>query len=187
MKNLITLFTALIIFSTQAKAQNEALSFKNTWEIELDPIAYLLNGYSIHGIYNLEHYRIDLGVYGIEQPSSIVGNKDFKVKTTGFGLKFNYLIKKVNGFYVGIDAGYAANDIENKETKQKDISHNISIGAHLGYRLFLFPKSKSSINGIYLSPWAGAGYYFIYDKVKLSDYEERSLSYFFTLHLGYRF
>lgn len=184
MKQLIFL---LLCISTQAIGQTDALSIKKTWEIEVDPIAYLLNGYSVHGVYNHNHLRFDAGIFGIEQPASLTGKKDFKVMTRGFGLKVNYLIKKVNGAYAGVDFGYATNEVTLKEDGQKDTGHNLSVGAHLGYRFFLFPRQKNLLQGFYLTPWAGISYNHVYDKVNLRNYEEGNLGFFATFHLGYRF
>ncbi len=184
MKQLILLFA---LIGSQAMAQTDALAIKKTWEIEVDPLAYLLNGYSVHGVYNHDHLRFDLGVFGIEQPASLTGKKDFKVMTRGYGLKVNYLIKRVNGAYAGIDFGYAANEVTARETAEKDTGHNLSAGAHLGYRFFLFPRQKNMLNGFYLTPWAGISYNHVYDKVRLNNYEEGNLGFFATFHLGYRF
>ncbi|MBK9415441.1 MAG: hypothetical protein IPN61_18820 [Bacteroidetes bacterium] len=184
MKKLIII---LLMISQQAQAQSEKMNFNRTIEIEVDPIAYMLHGYSVHGIYNHDHLRFDLGFFGIEQPASITGNKNFTTMSTGFGVKANYMIGKVDGFYLGLDAGSIANKVTEKESKRVDTGHTLSIGGHAGYRFFIFKNVKSSWNGLYLTPWAGLSYNHIYDKVKLLNYKEGSLGYFATFHIGYRF
>ena len=184
MKRLIFCFALL---GNQLMAQTETLSFSKTWELEVDPLAYLLHGYSVHGIYNHKHLRFDAGIFGIEQPAAITGKKDFKVITRGFGLKVNYMIKKVNGMYAGLDLGYAANEVTFKESDRTDTGHNLSLGAHAGYRFFMFPQKANALGGIYLTPWAGISYNHVYDAVKLDNYKERALGFFATFHLGYRF
>ncbi len=184
MKDLIM---ALVLVSQYATAQNHKQEFKNTFELEVDPIAYVMKGYSVHGVYNMQRLRFDLGVFGIEQPGSITGNKNFNVMTRGFGLKVNYLITGVKGLYAGADLGYAANDVSIKESTVKDMGHNLSAGVHAGYRFFLFPHNKSFLSGLYITPWAGVSYNHVYDKVKLAGYKEGNTGYFATLHIGYRF
>lgn len=184
MKQLLLFF---VFLATQTLAQTNALPFKKTIEIEVDPLAYLLNGYSVHGVYNHDHLRFDLGIFGIEQPAAVTGKKDFRVMTRGFGLKANYLIARVNGAYAGVDFGYAANEVTLKETGDRDTGHNLSAGVHVGYRFFLFPRRDNFLKGIYLTPWAGISYNHVYDRVKLGNYEEGNIGYFATFHLGYRF
>lgn len=181
------LLTALVLVNQIALAQNNKLNIRNTFEVEVDPIAYAMKGYSVHGIYNHKHIRFDLGVFGIEQPGSITGNRDFEVMTRGFGLKVNYLVKSSKGLYAGLDAGYAANDVTLKMNLQNDKGHNLSLGAHAGYRFFIFPQNNRFLSGLYITPWAGISYNYIYDNVKLSGYKEGNIGYFVTLHIGYRF
>lgn len=183
---ILSLFATLFAFNTTF-AQSEKLTIKKTFEIEIDPIAYVMNGYSIHGVYNYNRIRFDLGFFGIEQPSSITGNTDFKTMTTGFGLKVNYLLSGVRGTYAGVDIGYAENEVSNNTNEIKDTGHSISFGGHIGYRFFLFAKKENALSGLYLTPWAGLSYNLIYDEVKFENYKEGNLGYFATLHLGYRF
>jgi hypothetical protein len=65
---------------------------KSRFELEIDPIAYVLNGYSVHGIYVFNKTRFDIGVFGIEQPEGFDGNDGFKVKIQGVGAKINCLL-----------------------------------------------------------------------------------------------
>lgn len=181
------LLMVLVLISQQAMAQNKTFEARKTIEVEVDPIAYALKGYSLHGIYAHKRLRFDLGVFGIEQPGSITGNKDFTTMTRGFGLKVNYIITGIRGLYAGLDAGYAANDVKDKNTMQTDIGHNLSLGAHAGYRFFLFPKKSNFLSGLYITPWAGISYNHVYDEVKLTGYKEGNVGYFATVHIGYRF
>lgn len=177
----------LLFGCSQAMGQSGKMILKKTVEVEVDPIAYVLKGYSLHAIYMHNRFRYDWGFFGIEPPAGLTGNKDFAVRTTGFGLKVNYLLQGVKGAYVGLDAGHATNTVSNTKTGWRDIGHNASIGAHLGYRFFLFPRNQSALAGLYLTPWAGLSYNLHYDKVKLDGYKETPLGYFATFHIGYRF
>ncbi len=184
MKKIIGTF---IFLCSQLVAQNNSLSFRKTFEIEIDPIAYMLNGYSLHGIYNHKHLRFDFGYYGIETPGKLTGNENYRIRSTGFGLKVNYLIKKINGFYAGTDLGYGETIATENETKANDTGHNLSFGMHLGYRFFLFPHQHKALRGLYLTPWAGISYNHVHDKIKFTNYKDSKLGYFATFHIGYRF
>lgn len=184
MKKLIVAFAFI---SSLAMGQRDTLKFKKTFEIEVDPIAYILNGYSVHGIYNHNHFRFDLGYYGIETPGKLTGNEKYNIRSTGFGIKANYMIKKVNGFYAGVDLGYGETLATENETKLKDTGHTLSIGTHVGYRIFIFPHHRNALNGLYLTPWAGISYNHVYDKIKFTNYKDSKLGYFATFHIGYRF
>lgn len=177
---------ALIAATNCAIAQTNTMSIKRTVEIEIDPIAYAMKGYSVHGIYNHHRLRFDLGVFGIEQPGNITGNTNFTTMTRGFGLKTNYLITGVKGLYAGIDAGYAANNVTQKESEINDVGHNLSFGAHMGYRIFPFSKTGNTLSHFYITPWAGISYNQVYDAVNLSGYKEGNIGYFATFHIGYR-
>lgn len=176
----------LALIGQQVMAQPNLTKPTNTVEYETDPIAFALKGYSFHRIQVVNRFRFDGGVYGIEQPSALTGNQGFKTMTRGFGLKVNYLVSGVRGLYAGIDGGYAANSVTEIESGVKDKGHNLSLGAHAGYRFFLFPGKKNYLSGLYLTPWAGVSYNHIYDRVKFDGYKEGNIGYFATLHIGYR-
>ena len=178
---------SLIFFVSELIAQPARP--KQAFELEVDPIAYLLNGYSLHGIYHRNHLRFDLGVYGIEQPEFAHGNEGFEVKNQGVGLKVNYLFKDVQGFYAGVDGGYASTQATFNKTGEKDTGHSYSLGVHAGYRFFPFLRSDGFLKGLYINPWAGIGYSFIYDEVKFpaESFKENKTTFFPTIHIGYRF
>ncbi|MBS1636143.1 MAG: hypothetical protein JST26_09520 [Bacteroidetes bacterium] len=180
-------FLIITVAAGSLAAQQDSLTFKKTFELEVDPIAYALKGYSVHGIYNHNHFRFDLGFYGIETPGELTGNKGFTVRNSGFGLKANYMFRKVNGFYGGVDLGYGKTIATETESNLKDTGHNISVGTHIGYRFFLFPRQHNALHGLYLTPWAGISYNYAHDAITLGNYKESSLGYFATFHVGYRF
>ena len=177
----------LIFFVSQLMAQSTRA--KQAFELEVDPIAYLLKGYSLHGIYHRNHLRFDVGVYGIEPPEFAHGNEGFTVKNQGVGIKVNYLFKDVQGFYAGLDGGFGSTQATFKKTEEKDTGHSYSLDVHAGYRIFPFLHAEGFLKGFYLNPWAGFGYDFIYDKVKMSSqpFKQSKTTFFPTIHLGYRF
>jgi hypothetical protein len=146
-----------------------------------------LNGYSIHVIYAHTNFRYDVGVFGIEQPTFLSGNKNYKATSNGIGIKVNYLFKPMSGFYTGLDITTGKTEILSKTNGDSDTNHDVAIGTHAGYRFFLFRKKEGFFKRIYLTPWLGISYDYFYDKAKFKDYKEQDISYFATVHIGYRF
>ncbi len=174
----------LLMLGQQAIAQTEDVN--DHMEIEIDPIAYAMHGFSLHGIYNINRFRLDFGAYGIEYPGELKGNNGYSTMTRGLGIKGNYLIKSIKGMYAGVDCGFAANNVTARESMKNDMGHSISMGIHAGYRIFLFPKQPGFLSGLYVTPWAGVSYDHIIDKVKFSGYKQNNIGYFATFHIGYR-
>ena len=186
MKRLIFIWA---FFLTVLAVRAQEKKIKNTWEIEIDPIAYVLKGYSAHGIYQHNHYRYDLGVFGIEQPESYHGNKGYSLMSLGFGTKVTYLIKGIPGFYTGLGSGIAFHEAQNTTTNEKADGASASIGVILGYRLFFKNVKSPDLKGFYITPWASFDYNYHFRKIDFAnyDFEMKTFSIFPTIHLGYRF
>jgi hypothetical protein len=179
------LLPAILLFHLHLHAQTPDI--KDKFEIEIDPVAYLLNGYSFHAIYNHNHFRFDTGIFGLEQPDALSGNKNYKAMSSGLGLKVNYLFRAGNSFYAGADIGLGKTKITADATGASDTNHDVNAGVHVGYRVFVFGKKESFLKGFYLTPWVGISYNHFYDKAKFEDYKEDKIGYFATFHVGYRF
>lgn len=182
---MLTLMVSLNIFA-QIKSDSIPTK-KHKWEIETDPIAFALNGYSAHGIYLYKRIRFDFGVFGISQPESYTGNKGFDVNSVGVGLKVNYLLNRRENWFAGVGTGYGKNQILHRESNQRQNQQIISWGVHTGYRLYLFKKIEKG--KIYLTPWVSFDYNIPLNKVVFTQttYKTNSFSIFPTIHLGYRF
>jgi hypothetical protein len=183
MNNLMTMII-MAGFALPAVAQKS-----QRFEAEVDPIAYALKGYSLHGIYVKNHFRTDLGVFGIEQPEGYSGNKGYKVKSDGVGLKVNYLLDKKEHWFSGLGVGYANNKIVQEETQQSARQGVVSVGAHIGYRWFLLGKKENAWHNLYLTPWMSVDYNMPLQSVKFESegYSQKAFSIFPTVHIGYRF
>jgi hypothetical protein len=165
----------------------QSLRSQNKIEIEIDPLAYVLKGYSFHFIYTHNHIRYDAGIFGLEQPKSLSGNKKFKAVSKGVGFKVNYQFKPLNSFYTGVDVGIGKTKVTSNITGDSDTNNDINIGIHVGYKVFPFAKKHNFLKGLYLTPWVGVSYNYFYNTVKFFDYKENPVGYFATVHLGYRF
>lgn len=160
-----------------------------TFELEIDPIAYALNGYSVHAIYAPGRFRFDAGVYGIEVPQGMEANEGFTTMHLGFGVKANYLLTGITGLFVGVGGGYSTVEATHNESGTTAIGHTIGAGVHIGYRFFLMKDRSGAPGGLYLAPWVGLDRNFHTEEVAFSgmDYTQSDWQVFPTVHIGYRF
>lgn len=188
MKKLLTFIFLAILVSSQLVAQKQQP--KSSFGVEIDPIAYILNGYSVHGVYQpVGRLSFDAGIFGIEEPAFYSDNKDFKTMHRGVGVKIHYHINgfTTKGLYVGLGSGYSTTEATHKESKAKVKGHRLDAGIHAGYRFFMFKNNNGK--GLYLTPWVSLDYQLYQDKIHFEQaaYKQNNLSVFPTVHIGYRF
>ncbi|MCF0050511.1 hypothetical protein LXM25_10605 [Dyadobacter sp. LJ53] len=181
---IIFFLTSLTSLSSIAQKQPTA----NRFEIEADPIAYILNGYSFHAGYTLAHLRFDVGVFGIKQPKFALANEQFSVRSSGFGVKADYLFRANKGFFLGLQSDYGMDRIGLKTSDARIVSKSIILGARTGYR-FMFGEKEDQYKGLYLVPWVALMHTLDPTIVMQNNqsYEQKKWSVFPTIHLGYRF
>lgn len=157
-------------------------------EIEADPIAFIFSGYSVHVGYLVNHWRLDVGTFGIKQPSFATTNQNFSVFSSGIGLKADYLLKRGRGLFVGVQSDYGTDKISLKTTNQATSLSNLVVGIRSGYR-FMFGQSTAHYKGFYVVPWVTLLYTPEATSVVQENqvYTQSKWSVFPTLHLGYRF
>lgn len=161
---------------------------KAHFDVELDPIAYALNGFSVHLGYQKNSFRYDAGVFGLDEPSSFSVNKDFTVKLKGFGFKAIYLGNKPGGWFAGVGTDYGFVNATHKLTGEQKKGNTLGIGINGGYRI-LFGKAAEKGSGFYISPWLGIDKVFLVNKPAFTgaEYKEQNIRFFPTVHLGWRF
>lgn len=181
MKKLISLCFAMIWFSTLL-CQNAFAEI----EIEIDPIAFGLKGYSFHVAYAVKKTRFDIGVFALELPEDS-NNENFTVSFTGYGAKWDYVGDRVDGMFWGVEAGTSIvnfkydnpdSSLSNEETTRTLNTY----GLRFGYRI--------GIDGFYITPWLGINSAnLIGDDVTLGGetYDQQEIIFFPTVHIGYRF
>jgi hypothetical protein len=182
----MSLPTLLVLSITLLKAQTP----NNTrFEVEVDPIAYALNGYSLHGILVHKKLRFDVGVFGIKQPDGYSGNKGFSTYTSGYGLKVNYLFGKNETWFSGVGLGYSTNHVTHQATNQENKQAVVGVGVHIGYRWFMFKQRTSMVKNLYLGPWASLDFNTADKKIAAANqnYIQPRFSIFPTVHIGYKF
>ena len=176
----------VLAFPLHSNAQRQ--SFQNHFELEADPIAFILSGYSLHAGYTVSHIRFDLGVFGIKQPDFALENKRFSVFSSGLGVKVDYLLRKNRGAFFGLQSDHATDKIRLKTSEGSESVSGLTLGFRTGYR-FMFGSKENQYNGIYLVPWVALIHSFNPSMVISGghQYKQSQWSVFPTVHLGYRF
>jgi hypothetical protein len=174
--SLASALTLAAIFALTPPAQAQV-------ELEADPLAYALNGFSLHTAKVLGTWRLSVGTFGIEIPRSFHGNEGWSSSMRGAGLKWDYLGASVDGWFVGADAGYMRTSYSldlARETVKRNV---IGAGVRGGYRLPL------GTTGFYLSPWIGVSYNFDGGDVLVGTerFDRSPVTVFPTVHIGWRF
>ena len=155
-------------------------------EIEIDPIAFALEGQSYHVAIAGEASRFDVGVFGLELPDDS-DNPNYTVSFDGFGVKWDYTGDCIDGLFWGvqasqIDIGFEFNNPNSGAPKEGTTRTTNTYGNRFGYR--------TGKEGLYVTPWIGFDRVEPYDNVVLGGgqkYNQDSVTVFPTIHLGFRF
>jgi hypothetical protein len=149
-------------------------------DIELDPLAYALGGHSVHGGISWDHFRFDVGAFGLELPESLHGNPGFDASFAGFGAKLDWLPREDrSGLFIGIESSMNQQLISRGDAFAK--ATQVTLGGRIGYRVDIW-------GGFYVSPWVGVGHSFGPTSIEVAgqSFEQSSLLVFPTIHVGYR-
>ena len=152
-------------------------------DFEVDPTAYLLQGYSLHVGLGWKKVRLDLGAFAMALPDALAGHDDFSVAFDGYGLKLQYFpFAEQRGAFLGLDAGVARPLVRRKGTDLASRGTEYSVGVNFGWRFVFFER-------FYAATWLGLGRVLAREPVTLagSTYEGSLLTVFPAVHLGYRF
>jgi hypothetical protein len=151
-------------------------------EVEVDPIAYGLNGFSLHIANVMESVRVSVGTFGIDVPEWLHGNDGWNAAMRGGGMKLDYLGSGIDGFFLGVDGGYMRMTYGAGGGSEVKRSEWVS-GARTGYRIPVGGR------GLYVSPWVGVSYTFGGGDVVIGDdrFDHRPIAVFPTIHIGWRF
>ena len=152
-------------------------------DVEVDPTAYVLNGYSLHVGLGWKRTRLDLGTFALTVPTAIQTNEAFDVSFAGFGAKLQYfpLAEQRRGFF-GVDLNVGRQLVERVGTTMSSRDLQVAVGVNAGWR---FQISKR----FYATTWIGVSYGTKTKDVTLagSTYETKRITVFPAIHLGYRF
>ena len=98
MKTLLTILTLVFVTMSHNPANARGL------DIEIDPLAYALNGYSLHLGFNTDMGRFDLGVFGLELDESLLETTSISSEMKGVGVKWDFITPKQSGVFAGLEA-----------------------------------------------------------------------------------
>jgi hypothetical protein len=152
-------------------------------DVEVDPIAYALRGYSLHAGFSRGRFRVDLGAFAIEIPEAIHKAEGLEVFGSGFGVKLDYRpIDAVRGFFVGTQLTRLREDVTASaggETRSRWLT---TVGARVGYRWTLG-------RGFYVLPWIGVDWSLTRRRETVAgiDYDPGRAMFLPTVHVGRQF
>jgi hypothetical protein len=93
------IFAALLVLLSPSRAAAQV-------EVEIDPAAYALNGFSLHVARVFGPTRLNVGTFGIDVPRVFHGNDGWRSRMRGAGVKWDYLGSNPDGFFVGAESQY---------------------------------------------------------------------------------
>ncbi len=152
-------------------------------DIDIDPIAYVLKGFSIHAGLNTDHIRYDIGVFGIEVPESFHGNDGFNNYMWGAGAKADYYFKGTEkGLYTGFGMDLTSSRVRLEETGNETSVTQFGAGINIGYKIGI-------TKNLFVKPWFGLSYLFNADDIVIDGqaFEQSSIRPFPTVHVGWTF
>ncbi|MEX0685497.1 MAG: hypothetical protein WD267_11105 [Balneolales bacterium] len=149
--NIVYIFIILfLILVTEIKAQS---STSRAFDVEIDPIAYIANGFSVHGGYLTGAWRYDVGIFGLELPEWVHGNEEFTASFIGAGWKIDRFLKGIpDGLFVGAEGGLIRLDVTHKPSELERDRIQYSLGVRGGYRW------NTGLGNLYVTPWLGLGF-----------------------------
>jgi hypothetical protein len=152
-------------------------------DIEIDPIAYVLSGYSLHARLSWDRFRLDLGAFALAVPESLHGTEGVDVYGGGFGMKLDYHpLSKLPGLFVGAQLSRFRETVTDRATGEAATASHVTMGARIGYRIDVAA-------GFYALPWVGVDVS-LTDRTQTvagTDYEPGRVMFFPTIHIGRSF
>lgn len=174
----LTKMKHIIVTASIGLGMNQAYAL----DIEIDPTAYLFSGHSVHLGFGGDHYRFDIGTFGLKAPEAFHGDENYDLEFEGVGIKLDYLFGNYAGWFVGVEAN--SNDVTytRKSTKESVTRTQISFGPRIGYRIMY-------TQNITITPWLGINLNLEHDDVILDGEraDSEAVTFFPAVHLGWRF
>jgi len=186
----LTLAATLYLFMTVAawaadapgaKITRASASKSITVDIEVDPIAYVFSGYSLHAGLRWKRFRLDLGAFALQAPEALHGAEGLEVYGSGFGAKLDYHLFD-SRFFVGAQLNRVREDVSAADGSGVVHATNVTVGGRIGYRFDI-------AEDFYAVPWIGVDYAFA-DRTRVvagQEYKPGRVMFFPTLHIGKMF
>ncbi|HKO48647.1 MAG TPA: hypothetical protein VJV79_13040 [Polyangiaceae bacterium] len=151
-------------------------------DLELDPTAYALDGFSLHAGVGWNRLRVDLGVFGLRVPEFVHQQPDFEVRFDGYGVKVQYFpFATQRGAFIGLDGALSRSSVRLQGSQLSARDNQLVVGANAGWRFEI-------VGDFYATTWLGLGYAFGQADVTLGGetFTSNPLVIFPAVHLGYR-
>lgn len=152
-------------------------------DVEVDPTAYILSGYSVHAGLGWRSVRLDLGVFAMDLPEMFHGNAGWDASFYGGGAKLQWFpLADQRGLWVDASVGVSRRTATLAETGHSAGVTITGIGIDAGYR-FSLPYN------LYITPWAGIARD-LSDTEVMVDGKTFAMSAwtpFAAVHVGFRF
>jgi hypothetical protein len=162
----------------------EEPSILQHFDVEVDPLAYVAQGHSLHLGFRLPHVRFDLGSFSLVVPEFVHGQSGFENQAGGFGVKLDaYLLQPDAGPFVGADGNWFEQQIIDESSHELTRVSSLMAGARFGWEI---PMGA----GFYARPWVGLNYRFGNDVITLPSgrtFRQSAFGVFPTVHVGYVF
>jgi len=156
------------------------------WEVEVDPIAFALKGYSAHVGPRIGSWKFDVNTasedFTSDQTKTFLNQANFLAKFVSYGAKVDYIGESGKGWHVGIQ--YDSSNWSYTSTINNQSATNVvqDVGPRIGYR---FARGN-----FYVDPWIAilkniSGTNAV--NVGGQTFQPQSFLIFPTVHLGFRF
>jgi hypothetical protein len=150
-------------------------------DVEVDPTAYALSGYSLHVGLGWRKLRVDLGAFAMSVPDAIHGQDGFKLGFDGYGVKAQWFpMHDQTGLFTGVDGGVGRALVKLEGSQLAASDTRVTFGIHAGYRIEI-------ASGFYATPWIGVSYAVGAEDKVLGDkrFDSNPWMVFPAIHLGY--
>jgi hypothetical protein len=170
--------------------------YSSRLSVEIDPIAFLFRGYSLHLRYQpmfSEKLLVGLGTYAHDLPETMIdfnsANRDMgwdvRIKSAYLLYGEFYIKQANNGWFIGEQIGFQSFKVSiERELSGSTNFNNVLLMTYLGYSWHPYKGS------FYIKPWIGLGYTEKIDGINKTGAMKYDISPFFpyfTFHAGYTF
>lgn len=158
-----------------AAAADDGVGF----DVELDPLAYALGGYSLHVGAWVDHWRFDVGAFALDMPEALHRQTGFDARFHGVGAKVDYTFAEDrSGPFLGVDGGVLF--VEARHAEGAAFGTTYGVGVRTGWR-FVFAQRFT------VTPWVSVGRSFGDTELAVGDdtFAPSAWTVFPTVHLGY--
>ena len=169
--------SALALLATPAHAADLRV------DVEVDPLAYALQGHSVHVGVGTGRFRFDLGAFGLELPAWAKSNTAFDAGFAGFGAKAHaHWYEDGTGPFAGVGLGAVRTVVQHRASGIAARDASLGVGVEVGWLVPL-------VAGLYVKPWVGVSRTLGAEDVEVDGerFEAVRWQVFPTVHLGYVF